>query len=123
MLMKRGSYLSIYTKKRAEFTFGSVVFGVNFLLAGSDSSTLKGHGGDLVLGEAAITARVTVLHGDKRGAKLYETSIDSLSSGLKAKKAACGILNRSDCAIVLIVHIIVSTNYRTDVSYCLVFFQ
>jgi hypothetical protein len=32
-------------------------------------------------------------------------------------------LNRSDCAIVLIVHIIVSTNYRTDVSYCLVFFR
>ena len=104
VLMKRGSYLSIYTKKRAEFTFGSVVFGVNFLSAGSDSSTLKGHSGDLVLGKAAITARVAVLHGDKRGAKLYETSIDSLSGSLKAEKTACGILNRSDCAIILSIH-------------------
>ena len=100
-----------------------MVFGVNFLLAGSDSSTLKGHSGNLVLGEAAITARVTVLYGDKRGAKLDKASVNNLGSGLKAKKAACGILNRSDCAIVLIVHIIVSTNYRTDVSYCLVFFR
>lgn len=81
-----------------------MVFGVNFLSASGDSSTLEGHSSDLVLGEAAITARVAVLHGDKRGAKLYQTSIDSLSSGLKAEKAACGILNRSDCAIVLSVH-------------------
>jgi hypothetical protein len=78
-----------------------VVLGVNFLLAGSDSSTLKGHSGDLVLGEAAITARVAVLHGDKRGAKLYQTSIDGLSSGLKAEKAACGIADCVNCAVIV----------------------
>lgn len=65
---------------------------------------MKGHGSNLVLGEATITTRVAVLYGDKRWAKLYEASIDSLSSGFKAEKAACGILNRSDCAIILSVH-------------------
>lgn len=72
--------------------------------ASGDSSTLEGHSGNLVLGEAAITARVAILHCNERGAKLDKASIDSLSSSLKAKKAACGILNRSDCAIVLSVH-------------------
>jgi len=81
-----------------------VVFGVNFLLASRDSSALEGHCRDLVLGKAAIATRVAVLYGDKRGAKLYQTSVDSLSSGFKTEKAACGILNRSDCAIILSIH-------------------
>lgn len=83
-----------------------MVLGVKFLSASRDSSALEGHCRDLVLGKTAIAARITILYGNKRWAKLYQPSIDRLGGSLKAEKAACGILNRSDYAIVLGVHIL-----------------
>lgn len=101
-----------------------MVLGVKFLSAGGDSSTLECHGGDLILGEAAITARVAVLYGNKRGAKLDKASIDRLGSGLKAEKAACGIADCVNCAVVVLsIHITISTDNRIDGSSCQVYFQ
>ncbi len=99
-------HIVIFTPKKKGWTCVQPWLVKSLKLASSDSSALECHSCNLVLSEATIAARVAIFDGNQRWPKLYQSSINGLSRCLKTEKAARGIQDRSECAIILSVHIL-----------------